>query len=98
MALKTRPRPKHRGILQRIAPHVSKATAVADPAPIDASPKVEANRFTAFGLYKAREGLWILRTLEIRDNQVVGFVDNEPDLRAIQVGKIAMALEGTEEA
>lgn len=58
----------------------------------------EADHFTAYGLFKGPEGMWILRTMEIQGNEILNYRDNEPDIRAIQVGKIAMALEGTEGA
>lgn len=55
-----------------------------------------AGHFTAYGLFKGPEGMWILRVMQVEEDKIVSFRDNEPDIRAIQVGKIAMAMEGTE--
>ena len=85
--LKARPNPIRRAI-----------ASIAPERPVAVTPAPAATRFTAYGLYKSTEGLWRLRTLEVEGDRILSFRDNEPDIRAIQVGKIAMALEGTEEA
>ncbi len=63
---------------------------------VEERPEFGAGRFSAYGLFKGPEGMWILRVLEIEGDKILSFKDNEPDIRAIQVGKIAMAMEGTE--
>lgn len=73
-------------------------SSLATPATVPGNSKYEAGQYTAYGIFKGPEGMWILRVMEMDGDRVVRYHDNEPDIRAIQVGKIAMAVEGTESA
>lgn len=92
MAVKTKPRPN---LIKKLLTNDQKKPPVILQ---DQPPKNTAVRFTAYGLFKGPEGMWIMRTMEMEGTRVLSHRDNEPDIRAIQVGKIAMAMEGTEDA
>lgn len=71
------------------------ATVVAPPerdASVASRPQQDRELW-CFGVYRAADGNWILRNVKCNGTKVLEIHDSEPDILAIQMGKIEAELD-----